>query len=230
MKFRNSTDLDTDTLQELILRHTAPYRHDRLTVSVRYSRGADFSGTCYYRHACIYVNIGRDVRYPYRMATEIAKARTERGFWWRETYYLILGDAYELALFVYMHELYHHLVKQAGRNPRRKEAMCDRFATQTLVDNHGCCILDPAGQPVPRDLWDFKDLHEFVSAAPKQPQVKIHMPRPIPVRIRGQVTTPTPRRAEAVAATMTRPQRGRPLGDKGTAPRHTPQQGLLFPL
>ena len=59
MDFHNSTALDGGRLQRLFVRHTAPYRHDRLRVCVRYSRGADFSGTCYYRNARIYVNLGR---------------------------------------------------------------------------------------------------------------------------------------------------------------------------
>jgi hypothetical protein len=43
MDFANTTDLDSARLERLYTRHTWPYRHDRLTVRVRYSRGAAFS-------------------------------------------------------------------------------------------------------------------------------------------------------------------------------------------
>ena len=95
MTFRNSTALDDERLHAALLRYTAPYRHDRLSVSVRYSRGADFSGTCFYRHGRIFVNIGRHVTFPYRLGTNIARARSNRTHWWRSTYYLTVADAYE---------------------------------------------------------------------------------------------------------------------------------------
>ncbi len=99
MDFRNSTSLDNDLLSRLILRFTAPFRHDKLTVRVRYSRGADFSGTCYYRDARVFVNLGRRNRYPYTMGTHLAKARSNATHWWRETYHITVADAYQLALF-----------------------------------------------------------------------------------------------------------------------------------
>jgi hypothetical protein len=167
MEFRNSTALDGDFLNRTFLRHTAPYRHDQLRVSVRYSRGADFSGTCYYREARIFVNLGRHVKFPYLMGTHVAKARSDRTRWWRETYRLSLADGYQLALFVYLHELYHHLVKAAGHSPRRKESRCDRFAARALVDHYGCQMFDSRGEPVPRERWDFQDVQAFVAKAPK---------------------------------------------------------------
>ena len=185
MDFRNSTDLDDSRLYAMFLRHTVPFRHKRLTVRVRYSRGADFSGTCYYREARILVNIGRHNRYPYTMGTAIAKARSTPSGWYREVYYVTLANAEQLALFVYLHELFHYLVKQAKRSPKRKEAMCDRFATRALVDDYGCPVHLQSGQPVPRESWDFKDLSAFVAAAPRERQMRLPLCGEIPVRIIG---------------------------------------------
>ncbi|MFH1748718.1 MAG: hypothetical protein ABIG44_16915 [Planctomycetota bacterium] len=186
--FRNSTALDGERLRLMLLRHTAPYRHDKLQVSVRYSRGAAFSGTCYSREARIFVNLGRQVAYPYSLATNIAKSYSNKTHWWRDTYSIVLTDAYQLALFVYLHELYHYLVKLAGRSPRRKEARCDRFAARTLVDYHGCRILDSHGRIPARETWDFQDLDAFVTKAPRQ-VMKPPPPKPgerqIPVTIYG---------------------------------------------
>jgi len=195
MDLHNSTSLDTQRLRHMFLRHTLPYRHDKLKVRVRYSRGAEFSGTCYYGHAQILVNLGRHNRYPFTLATGIAKARSNRTHWWRPTYRLTVTDAYQLALFVYLHELYHYLVKAAKRSPRRKEAMSDRFATRVLVDYYGCRVCDTSGRRVARETWDFKDLAAFVAAAPRQkPAAK---PRPAskqqPAPSPKPVSRPTPR-------------------------------------
>jgi hypothetical protein len=171
MDFRNSTALDDTRLYELLLRHTAPYRHDKLTVRVRYSRGADFSGSCHYRTARLLINLGRHNRYPYALATHVARAESSRTHWWRELYQLTLADAYQLALFIYLHELYHFLVKAAGRNPRRKESMCDRFAARVLVDEYHCPLRNSSGLPVPREAWDFSDVTGFVQEAPRNPQM-----------------------------------------------------------
>jgi hypothetical protein len=185
MDFRNATDLDDTRLYALFLRHTAPYRHDRLSVRVRYSRGADFSGTCFYRERRITVNVGRHNRYPHTLGTSIAKAQTTRNGWRREIYRLTIADAYQLALFVYLHELFHYLVKAAGRSPRRKEAMCDRFAARVLVDDYGCPLRRRSGRLVRRESWDFKDLNAFIGAAPREPQMRLPFRREIPVRILG---------------------------------------------
>lgn len=189
MDFRNSTDLDSARLERLLLRHTLPYRHDKLRVRVRNSRGADFSGTCYYTEARIFVNLGQHVVYPYRLGTHIAKSQSNRTHWWRETYRLVVHDGYQLCLFVYLHELFHYLVKAAGRNPRQKESMCDRFATRALVDHFGCPVIDTRGRAVPRERWDFQDLRRFIARAPQvRPQiapVQPPAPRAIPVTIRG---------------------------------------------
>jgi len=189
MDFANSTDLDGARLQRLFVRHTWPYRHDKLAVRVRYSRGADFSGTCFYAHARIFVNLGRQNAYPYLLGTQVARSQSNRTHWWRETYRLVVADAYQLALFVFLHEFYHYLVKATGRNPRQKEGMCDRFATRALVDDYGVRVLDARGRPLRRERWDFQDLHAFVAAAPKVPvQGLLFEPpiaRPIPVRILG---------------------------------------------
>lgn len=169
--FHNATALDSSRLLSLFLRHTVPYRHDQLTVRVRYSRGADFSGSCFYRDGRIFINLGPHNAYPYRLYAHLAKARSNRLYWWRAACYLTLANAYELALFIYLHELYHFLVKQAGLSPRRKEAMCDRFAARVLVDHYGCRVTNENGRLVPRDTWDFQDLDGMVSAAPRSGQL-----------------------------------------------------------
>ena len=183
MEFHNSTGLNDSRLYALFLRHTAPYRHDQLVVRVRYSRGADYSGTCYYGEARIFVNIGRHNRYPYILPTSIAKARSNGNGWRRELYNLSICDAEQLALFIYLHELYHYLVKQARRSPKRKEAMCDRFATRALVDSHGCRVIYPNGRSVPRENWDIIDLDAFVAAAPRERQLRLPLLGRIPVFI-----------------------------------------------
>ncbi|RMF80936.1 MAG: hypothetical protein D6744_07705 [Planctomycetota bacterium] len=182
MDFRNTTAMDSNRLRAMFVRHTEPYAHDRLVVRVRYSRGADFSGTCFHKDGRIFVNIGRHTSYPYAMATHLAKACSNRTHWWRELFTIHLADAYQLALFVYLHELYHYLVYAARRNPRRKEAMCDRFAARVLVDSYGCAVTDERRFPVERRRWDFRDLHAFVSAAPRAARAGA---ADVPVRILG---------------------------------------------
>lgn len=168
MKFSNRTLLDGARLRELFERHSAPYRHDALSVRVRYSRSADFSGVCFYRDSRIHINLGRYNRYPYRLATHVARARSNSRYWWRDLYQLELSDAYQLALFIYLHELFHYLVKSAGRCPRRKESMCDRFAARVLVDQYGAPLRLSDGRSVSRGEWDFQDLERFVAAAPRE--------------------------------------------------------------
>lgn len=143
----------------------AGWPHETFAVSVRYSRGSEYSGTCYYDRDQAYINIGRDNRYPFEIKTHIARARSNRTHWWREFYTLELSDPYQLALFVFMHEFYHWLVRKARRNVRQKEGRCDRFAARALVDAHGAVIRDSQGRLVPREAWDFQDLDGFVIAA-----------------------------------------------------------------
>ena len=185
MDFANATALDSRRLAALLLRHTAPYRHDDMVVRVRYSRGADFSGSCHYQRHLIYVNLGRHVTYPYALATHVARARGNRAYWWRELYVLTVADAYQLVLFVYLHELYHYLLKQSGRGLRQREAMCDRFAAGVLVDEHAASLKTRQGRPVSRKSWDFQDLRGFVAAAPRSPPA-VAATRAIPVTIRGR--------------------------------------------
>lgn len=185
MDFQNATELDSDRLEALFERHSQPYQHARLTVRVRFSRGADFSGTCYYQNARIFINLGRHLKFPYTLGTHIAKARSTHSGWRRDVYRLTVDDGYQLALFIYLHELFHYLVKAAGRSPRRKEAMCDRFAARVLVDHFGCPITTARGAVVPRERWDFQDLHAFVAKAPRQRRPARAARREIPVRILG---------------------------------------------
>ncbi len=139
------------------------WRTGRLVVRVRYSRGADFSGSCYYCEGRILINLGRHLEYPYQMGTHIARAVSDRKRWWKPIYTLELADGYQVVLFVFLHECYHLLVKRARRNPRQKESMCDRFAARFLVDRYGATVRDPDGNPVPRELWDFQDVEGFIS-------------------------------------------------------------------
>ncbi|MCG3126680.1 MAG: hypothetical protein CHACPFDD_01532 [Phycisphaerae bacterium] len=191
MHFINRTRLDSGRLLDSFLRFTHPWRHEELRVVVRDSRGADFSGACYYRDARIFINLGRHNRYPYALTTHVARATNHRTHWRRELYVIELDNAYQLALFIYLHELFHYLVKRAGRCTRRKEAMCDRYAARALVDHLGCSVRDEDGALVPRSVWDFQDLDRFVAAAPRAPELRgvsphpAPAPRAIPVRILG---------------------------------------------
>lgn len=179
MDFRNTTPLDDRRLLAMYLRHTEPYDHSKLTVRVRPSRGAAFSGSCYYRTSTLYVNLGVN-RYPYALGTHIARSESNATHWWREVFRITIADAYQLAVFVYLHELYHYLVRAAGRNIRRKEGMCDRFAARVLADSYGCAVRGADGRLVPRSAWDFQDLDAFVSAAPRRVPLS-----QVPVRIVG---------------------------------------------
>jgi hypothetical protein len=165
MTIRNTTALDTARLEALIRPYESVWNCGQLTVLIRNSRGADFSGTCFYAKRRIHVNLGPNVRYPYRMSTYVARARSTRRSWWKEDVRIELADGYQLVLFVFCHELYHWLVKKAGRNRRQKESMCDRFAARELVGRFGCPLADSRGRPVPRDRWDFQDVESFVAAA-----------------------------------------------------------------
>ncbi|MFQ5502910.1 MAG: hypothetical protein ACE5EQ_11535 [Phycisphaerae bacterium] len=151
----------------MILGAIAGWPNEGLRVCVRYSRGADFSGSCYYDSNTIYVNLGRHNRYPYRMQTHIARPESNRTHWWRDLYELELAGPEELVLFIFLHEFYHFLVRRAGRNGRQKEGRCDRFATRILVDDYGAIVRDGGGRRVDRRQWDFQDLDGFVAAARK---------------------------------------------------------------
>lgn len=185
--FHNATELDTHRLRRMCLDVVTGWRLDGLIVRVRYSRGADYSGTCCYRSAKIYVNLGRHLAYPYRMTTHLARAHSEARRWWKPIYTIKLADAYQVVLFVFLHECFHLLVKRARRNTRQKESMCDRFAARVLVDGFGAEVLDEAGRPAHRDWWDFQDLEAFVAAA-RRPHAGQRRLRP---QARGPATPAT---------------------------------------
>ncbi len=165
MILRNSTHLDTRNIERMFAAAVDQWPHDGAQVFVRYSRGSDFSGTCYYDSDRIFVNLGRDNVYPYPLKINVARPQSNRTHWWRELYTLKLDGPEKLALFIFLHEFYHRLVKRARRNVRQKEARCDRFATRVLVDDYGCVVRDSRGHLVARDAWDFQDLEAFVAAA-----------------------------------------------------------------
>ncbi len=188
MKLRNTTSLDSDRLERMFRRHAEPWPNDRLSVWVRYSRGAEFSGTCYYGRHQIYVNIGRQNRYPYAIRTHIARSQSNRRYWWKEIYTVEATDGCQLALFVFLHEYFHWLIKRARRNTRQKESMCDRFATRILVEGYGAAVRDEAGSPVAREDWDFQDLDRFVAGAMPKRRVRRAARVVVPSPPDGQLT------------------------------------------
>ena len=160
----------------------------KLVTRVRYSRSAEFSGTCFYDRRLITVNIGRQLRFPYDMYTSLARARSNATLWWKPACKVILNDSYQLVLFVFLHEFYHWLVYRARRNMRQKESMCDRFAARELVDRFGVDVQDEQGRRIPRADWDFQDLDGFVAAARRPRRGKVierpaarapHPPKPV---------------------------------------------------
>ena len=161
----NSTNLWTPRLLALCRDGIAGWAVGTVRVHVRYSRGADFSGTCLYADRRIYVNLGRHLDYPYAMGTHLARAKRAGHRWYKPIYTVELEDGCEVVLFVFMHELYHLLVRRAGRNIRQKESMCDRFAARFLMDRCGTAVRTARGRLVPRDEWNFQDLDGFVAAA-----------------------------------------------------------------
>lgn len=186
--FHNTTALPDARLRPVCAEAAAPWAVGRITLRIRYSRGADFSGTCFYADRRIFVNVGRHLRYPYRLRTNLAKARTSGRYWYRPVYTLDLADGCQLALFIFLHELYHLLVKRARRNTRQKESMCDRFAARYMVTRFGRSVRDSKGAVVPRRIWDFQDLEGFVAAARDRRCKK------------PAATLPEPARAAAMAA------------------------------
>ena len=165
IEFHNSTDLSDARLLALCREALAGWSVGTITLRVRYSRVADFSGTCFYTDRRIYVNLGRHLVYPYQMGTNLARAKTVGRRWYRPLYTLELGSGYHIVLFVFLHELYHLLVKRARRNTRQKESMCDRFAARFLIERFGAVVRAPDGRRVERDEWDFQNLDRFVAAA-----------------------------------------------------------------
>lgn len=178
MDFRNTTDLDDNRLRSLCEDGLTDWAPGDFVVRVRYSRGADYSGTCFYRDRRVYINLGRHLCYPYRMNTYLARARTLGRYWYKPLYTLEMSDAYQVVLFVFLHELYHLLIRKARRNMRQKESMCDRFAARHLVDRFNATVRDARGRPVPRSEWDFQDVDGFVASvrvrSPGQTKRKIH--------------------------------------------------------
>lgn len=165
IEFANSTDLSDGALLAMCGEAAAEWSVGRIYLRVRYSRGADFSGTCFYGERRIHVNLGRHLTYPYLMGTHLARSKTLGQYWYKPVYTLRLKDGYRVVLFVFMHELYHLLVRKARRNTRQKESMCDRFAARYLVEHYGARVHDRRGRPVPREAWDFQDVEGFVAPA-----------------------------------------------------------------
>jgi hypothetical protein len=170
MDFKSTLSLNADLLRETFLAAVAGWPTGEIVVRVRWSRGADFSGSCVYATHRIHVNLGRHVRYPYQMQTYCARPRKAWGRTYKPISVLELADGYQVCLFIFLHEFYHWLVKKAGRNVSQKESMCDRFATRVLVDDYGCQLRDSGGRALPREHWDFQNLDGFVAAAKRPPR------------------------------------------------------------
>lgn len=165
MQFSNRTDLDDGRLRSLCVEALAGWAVGHVDIRIRYSRGADFSGKCYYREHRILINLGRHLLFPYFLRTHIALARTVGRSWLRPLYTVELMDGYEVVWFIFLHELFHLLIARARRNPRQKEGMCDRFATRFLVQRFGAVVRDEKGVPLAREAWDVQDVEGFVAAA-----------------------------------------------------------------
>ncbi len=176
--FRNSTRLDSGRLINLFAETMRDWPIGRLVVWVRYTRQAPFSGTCYDSQGRIFVNVGRGVQYPYDLPTHVARTVTTSQYWIKPIHTLRVADAYQLALFVYLHECYHWLIRRAKRNRRQKESMCDRFAVRTLVDRFGCAVRDESGRDVERESWDFQNLERFVAGAKGSARPAVKRARP----------------------------------------------------
>lgn len=199
--FHNSTHLDDGALRRSFDVAIDGWAVGTVTLRVRYTRSADFSGTCFYADRRIHVNIGRHLKYPYLMKTHLARTKSVGRSWSKPLYTLEMIDGCDIALFIFMHELYHLLVKTAKRNTRQKESMCDRFAARHLVDRLGRAVRDSDGRPVSRESWDFQDLDGFVAAARDRRVKRLAMPD-APRRRAASVVPPL------LAASASRPVQG----------------------
>src|SRR3989338_7460734 len=94
LDFHNSTELSGAKLETMYLDSLNGWSVGRLSVRIRYSRGADFSGTCIYADRRIYINLGRHLVYPYGMKTNLAKVKTIGRGWRRPIYVVELKNAY----------------------------------------------------------------------------------------------------------------------------------------
>lgn len=165
IEFHNSTELSSRVLERGCNECIEGWNVGTILLRIRYSRGADFSGTCFYDQRKIYINLGKHLVYPYPMNTHLARSVTIGRRWFKPIYRINIENGIQLAMFIFMHELYHLLVRRAGRNTRQKESMCDRFAARYLVDRFGVSIVTNKGKSVSRSDWDFQNVDGFVSAA-----------------------------------------------------------------
>jgi len=162
MEIINKTELDSRRIEAMFLKASAGWQAPSIKVVVRYSRGAVYSGTFASHPLRFYVNISRTNRYPLRVETGIAKSKSCGQTWWKPSYFIRTENAYQLALFVFLHEFYHYLIHRSQRNGHRKEGMCDRFAVRYLNQRCRLTVYDANGRPVPKAMWLFQDLDEFV--------------------------------------------------------------------
>jgi len=165
IEFHNSTALSSTVLERLCNECIVGWNVGTILLRIRYSRGADFSGTCIYDQRKIYINMGKHLVYPYSMNTHLARSVTIGRRWFKPIYIMKIENGIQLAMFIFMHELYHLLVRRARRNTRQKESMCDRYAARYLVDRFGASVVTKKGKPVDRGDWDIQDLIGFVAGA-----------------------------------------------------------------
>jgi hypothetical protein len=163
MEIINHTEFDARRIEVMFLRATQQWAAPKLRVTVRYSRGAIYSGTFASNPPRIFVNLHPRNRYPLRIETGIARAKSFGRSWWKPSYHVKAENPYQLALFVFMHEFYHYLIHRARRNSHRKEAMCDRFAVRYLNNHCRLAVYDSSGNPIARTGWLFQDLDGFVA-------------------------------------------------------------------
>ncbi len=178
IEFHNTTTLSSQTLERLCNECIEGWNVGSILLRIRDSRGADFSGTCFYDQRKIYINIGKHLVYPYAMNTHLACAVTIGRRWFKPIYVINIENGIQLAMFIFMHELYHLLVRRARRNPRQKESRCDRFAARYLVDRFGVTVVTSKGKPVAREQWDFQDVNGFVAVTRRKTRAAR---RPIPI-------------------------------------------------
>ncbi len=172
MEIINRTELDSRKIEAMLLRATTGWDVPKLRVTIRYSRTTKYSGTFMSNPPRIYVNIGKHNRYPMKIETSIARAKSIGRYWWKPAYHIRVETPYQLVLFVFLHEFYHYLIHRARRNPYRKEAMCDRFAVKYLIEHCKLKVYDSSNTPIKKSIWLFQDLEEFVTNARTKPPLK----------------------------------------------------------
>ena len=142
MDFKNTTTLDSNLLRETGESAVAGWPTDPLVVRVRWSRGAEFSGTCVYATHRLYINLGRHLQYPYRMETHCARGRKAWGRYYKPRSFLELCDEHGLYVVDEANVESHALMQTLSKDPRFEHAILDRILRMVRRDrNHPSIIL-----------------------------------------------------------------------------------------